>query len=533
MVLIEAKVDKSDNTDGADQLLINHESITKNWKPMVANERTNIGLHFGAGLLNNIGNVTNCRVELAMDGTNVVVRGESEQNVDTAVTKLDVLNNSFVSYNLHDIFDVLISKVFRMSMSWIFEFYVPEGDLDVLLQMVQLKDSLARKLGTTLFSATSPHVKLLPNYLSIEIVPEDGYSLQPSVRPRPSSRVACRLWDNQPYKSFGDGSYIADIYKYGPGAATRTNEGSNGTPAKPTIRTVDQWVEQSAAAADNPFAPLDPIEGPPQVGVTAEEVNIKPDPPIGRIRHIRTRKAKGIQDLPNVTQSVVIPVNSASSSRSPSKSGSKAGEEYDDRRNEDSASTEPSIVEFLVPNRPLVPPPIEPPFMPDPSAASSEGHQDARAEWEAQTVTNVHTNTLLLGFDPDGPKNLHEPPKQPSKAEGKQNIKPFGIEEKLQQVNEIETRQIRHTMNQQKASNQVGSGNTALLRSFESSASQILQCTRSHVGHVKLRANLGRILINHQTGSAEFKKQPFSPSQWPRVFPIQGTGKLETVFTEM
>lgn len=426
-----------------------------------------------------------------------------------------------------------------MSMSWIFEYYVPEGDLDVLLQMVQMKDSLARKLDTTLFSATSPHVKLLPNYLTIEMVPEDGYCLQPSIRPRPSSRVACRLWDNQPYKSYGDGSYIADIYKYGPGAATRTNEGPNGTPAMPTVPTVDQWVEQSAAAADNPFAPLAPVEEPPEVGVTAEEVNIKHDPPIGRIRHIRTRKAKGIQDLPNVTQSVatsydgMIPVHSASSSRSPSKSGSKAGEEYDDPRNEDSASTEPSIVEFLVPNRPLVPPPIEPPFMPDPSVASSEGRHDARPGWEAQTVTNVHTNTLLLGFDPDGPKDLHEPPKQSSKVEVKQNIKPFSIVEKLQQVNEVETRQIRHTMNQQKASNQVGSGNTALLRSFESSASQILRCTRSHVGHVKLRANLGRILINHQTGSAEFKKQQFSPSEWPRVFPTQGTGKLDTVFTEM
>lgn len=441
-----------------------------------------------------------------------------------------------------------------MSMSWIFEFYVPEGDLDVLLQMISLKDSLARKLGTTLFSAASPHVKLLQNYLTIEMISEGGDDLHPSVQPRPSSRAACRLWDNQPYKPYGDGSYKADIYKYGPGATTRSNEGSNGRPAKPTIRTVDQWVEQSAAAADNPFAPLDPIEGPQTVGVTAEEVKVKPDPPIGRIRHIKTRKAKGIQDLPNVAQSVAtsydsrMPINSASSSRSPSKPGSKAGDEYDGQRNEDSASTEPSIAEVLVPNRALIPPPIEPPFMPDPSVASSEGHQDARAKWEAQTVLNIQTDTSLLGFNPNdanglnGPNDLDEPPKQPPKqspkqppkAEGKRGIKPFGIEDKLQQVNEVETRQIRHTMNQQKASTQMGSGNTALLRSFESSVSQILRCTRSHVGHVKLRANLGRILINHQTGSAEFKKQPFSPSQWPRVFPSQEEiGSLETVFTEM
>lgn len=98
MVHNEAKVDKSDNTGSADQLLINHESISKNWKPMVANERTNNVLHFSAGPLNSIGNVTKCRIELAIDGTNVIVRGESEQNVDTAITKLEVLNSSFVSY---------------------------------------------------------------------------------------------------------------------------------------------------------------------------------------------------------------------------------------------------------------------------------------------------------------------------------------------------------------------------------------------------------------------------------------------------
>lgn len=97
-MLIEAEVDNVVNLDGADQLLINHESITKDWKPMVANERTNIGLNFNARILNQVGNVTNCRVELAMDGTNIVVRGESEQSVDIAVTKLNVLNSSFVSY---------------------------------------------------------------------------------------------------------------------------------------------------------------------------------------------------------------------------------------------------------------------------------------------------------------------------------------------------------------------------------------------------------------------------------------------------
>ncbi len=530
---MEVNVDKVDNTNSADQLLINHESVTKNWSPMKVNERTNIRLNFNAGLLNQVGNITNCRVELAMDELNITVRGESEQDVDKALAKLNVLNNAVVSCTVVT-YSALILKVFRTSMTWIFEFYISEGDLDVVLQMLPLKDSLGRKLSTTLVSAASPHLNLLHNYLTIEVISEGGFDIQSRVQSRPSNRAACRLWREHPYKTYGDGSYNAAIYRYGPGTQAQSNEGSNGTPAKPTIRTVDQWVEQSAAAADNPFVPLHQAEEPPKFDDTADGFQTNPELPVGRTRYIKTRKAKGIPDLPNLAQSVAtscdsrMPVNSASSSRSPSKSGSKTGEEYGSQRNDDSASTEPSVVGAVIPN--LVPPPIEPPFMPDPSVASNE--LVARATWEAHIVPNVRANTSLLGFDPDEPQK--ESPEEPLKVESKQSPRSFDIEEKVQQVNEFETRQIRYTMNQRKASTQVGSGTTALLRSFESKLTQILRCTRSFVGHVRLRVNIGRILINHQTGSAESKKQPFVPNQWPRVFPAQGgTSNLETVFTEM
>ena len=526
--LVKTQLDNLDNVDGTNKLLINHESVIKRWNPANVNGDINVGLNFNADLLNQVGNITNCRVELDMDEMSIVVRGESQQGVDKALAKLNVLNKSTVCCIIFICLMVLISKVCRTSLGCIFEFFIPEGDMDVLLQMLPLKESLGRKLSTTLLSTDSPHTKGLQNYLTIEMISEGGFDLQRKVRPRASSRAGCLLWRSRPYKKYGDGSYSAHIYNNGPGATPQSIEESDDRLAKPMIRTVDQWVEQSAAAADNPFVPLGPAEEPPKVDNLADELHVETDRLVSRARHVKTRKAKGIQPLPDLAQSAATSVVSDSTSISPPKSDSKAGEELGSRKTGDSSSTGPSLADVVIAFRHLDPPPIEPPFMPEPSVASSGSHQITRAKWEAHIVSNVQADTSLLGFDPN------EPPEKSSKAEDSQGVKHGYVDERVQPVNEVDTRQIRRTMNQHKASTQVGSGNAALLRCMESRATQILQSARSCTGHVQLEVNLGRILVNHQTGAAEFKRQPFLPGQWPRVFPTEeGNGKLETVFTEM
>lgn len=526
--LTEMKVEDVNNVESGDQLLINHESVTKMWNPTEGKERIDAGLNFSAELLNQIGNTSGCRVEFAMDGRSIFVRGEIEQAVNKAVAKLNVLNNSVVSHIVFLLSTILILKVFRTSITCTFDFYVPEGDIDALLQILPLKESLGRKLSTTLLPTASPHTKFLQNYMTVEIISEGGFDLQRKVRPRPQGRAESLLWQDYPYTGYGDGSYNGSVYQHGPGATTRPYEGSNDVPANPTVPTVDEWVVQSAAAADNPFAPLEQAEEAPSAGVIADELPIEAAPPVGRARRIKSRKAKGIQGQPIVVPSVAASVISHSTSRSLSKAGSKAGEEHDSQKTGDSVSAKPSVAGATIPVRHLDPPPIEPPFMPAPSAASSDSAQLARAQWEAHLKPDVPANISLLGFDPN------EPAGESSNSAHSGGLDTFGIEEKVQRVNEVETRQFRRTMNQQKASTQLGSGNAPLLRSMETSATEILQYARSCAGHTSLDVNLGRLLINHQTGSAEIKRQPFQPNHWHTVFPTQaGRSKLETVFTEM
>ena len=92
--------------------------------------------------------------------------------------------------------------------------------------------------------------------------------------------------------------------------------------------------------------------------------------------------------------------------------------------------------------------------------------------------------------------------------------------------------QPRRTMGQKAPSRALSGGNTALLKDFENSAKQLLDLALSRRGPVIFEVGIGRLLINHQIGSAEFKSKPFSLSEWFSAFPRKsGLGRLETRFT--
>ena len=571
------KADGVEVVDSTDLLLINHESIIRTWKPARGKERTYGGLNFSADLLSRIGNVTNCRIDLALNEVDLVVRGESKEDVGKATTKLDILHDSAVSSTVYVLPPMLISKMCRTTLASIFDYYIPEGEVDVLLQMSPLKCSLSRKLSTTLLSTSSPYFKLIQNLLTIEMISEGGVDLDRKVRPRPPNTEGSALWQDYPYNAVGNGSYKAEIYHNGPKATLQSSEGSGDTTAKPTIpviHTIDQWVEESAAAADDPFAPIDHVEKPGEINIVADNVQAKPDLSVVRPRHIKVRKPKGLEILPapapvpSVATSDYgkIPTTADGTSRSASKSGSRAGDEHDSWKSDHTTSNESISAKAAMPTSRVNPPPIEPPFMPKQLETSTESYLHNKPTWDVKFLPQFKANTSLLGFDPS--EELHERkneqpnvgarqeftamgPKEEAmrvgnqgtnfrtvegkvKQDNKERNGLFDIEERLQQVSEVETCQFNHTMNQQKAPTQVGSGNTALLKSFESSTAQLLGWTRSCAELVKLEVHLGRILINHQTGSAEYKNQPFPPNKWSQVFPAhEGSRKMETIFTNM
>lgn len=101
----------------------------------------------------------------------------------------------------------------------------------------------------------------------------------------------------------------------------------------------------------------------------------------------------------------------------------------------------------------------------------------------------------------------------------------------LLKASTLNERPGKSTMGQKAPSQALSGGNTAL-KNFEESAKQLLALALPRPGPVVFEVGIGRLLINHQIGSAEFKTKPFTLSEWSSAFPITpGLGRLETRFT--
>lgn len=83
--------------DDVQDQLIEHENVVQKWQISKENESDRAGLNFNSILLSKIGSLTNCRVELGANEVEVVIKGDTEQDVARVISKLNVLRNSAVS----------------------------------------------------------------------------------------------------------------------------------------------------------------------------------------------------------------------------------------------------------------------------------------------------------------------------------------------------------------------------------------------------------------------------------------------------
>ena len=173
------------------------------------------------------------------------------------------------------------------------------------------------------------------------------------------------------------------------------------------------------------------------------------------------------------------------------------------KENQESAAEEPLVI---VPKGIIVPE-ITAPFMPpSPSVASGPS---AKSSGLDVTDNGWHGNI------PRGSSGHLFKASTPNERSTKSNMA-----------------QPRRTMGQKAPSRALSGGNTALLKDFEESAKQLLALALPRRGPVVFEVGIGRLLINHQIGSAEFKTKPFSLSEWFSAFPVTpGLGRLETRFT--
>lgn len=89
-------------------------------------------------------------------------------------------------------------------------------------------------------------------------------------------------------------------------------------------------------------------------------------------------------------------------------------------------------------------------------------------------------------------------------------------------------------MSQKAPSRGLAGGNTAQIKKYEEASRQLLALALPRQGPITFELVIGRLLINHQTVSKEFKAKPFSLSEWLSAFPVKtdtDTDRLETILT--
>lgn len=405
--------------------------------------------------------------------------------------------------------------------------------IDVLLEMVPLREVEDRRLHTTLISPQDPMVKHLGSHLTI-VMRQKGLIILSNQTGRPSSYSSIRefaLWKGYNFRNYGDkDAHVIQTDQ------PFTEPLDDSAPAirlsdHPTVRTVQQWVKQSAAkAVSNPFSPNDVVnESPIPVREIIAQADVQPTPV--RKRHIKIRKPMGqdvpLRNVPDPETNETKENSTASTATTSVKAPSSGHGKYSSAVSEDSQSQVNETLNMvgnqnekaITIGQPQIssnaePPPIEEPYMP------AEHKQNTLAD-DSNTNPNWQRHTILN-----------------SKAGRLIDVPVLGsrIQEKVQSKSEYETRSVKRTMDQKKPASFPGLSNspTHLLKSFEMALRGILVAAQKSQGTLDLRMEIGRILIKPQSGLSEFKKKQFSPNQWSTVFPLKSnTEKLETTFTNM
>ena len=398
-----------------------------------------------------------------------------------------------------------------------YDFQYSEGELDIMLMLQTLKEVNDRRLQTTLIPPEPLLAKKLGSYLTV-IVIKDGIEMLVTANDRPIQPILKQppLWKDYLFKPYGFKTYCDEPKD------EFTPPSSSVSSIHPATTIVDQWVERSASGKlDNPFSP-DPIQAnSDSVHEVIVQSQIEPPapPPLVRKRYAKTRKPVGME-LPTASE---LPQAAVPNLREIPATGSTFGSPIK-----------------VVNEQEINPPPIEPPYMPnplliptgsplmpiespstelppymsiDPRASQPGDHRKKGQIWDRKVAGCAPLGSLIDFSSPASP-----------------------VQDKLRKADEEDTRRLQHTMNQRKAASHFGASKSsfaAFLSDFEIATTDILRLARASQGPVTLRIEIGRILINYKSGSNDFKKKHFSIGEWPKVFPREGKSRLETRFTNM
>lgn len=526
-------------------------------------EDTTIAKHWNNGaidahLAKQIGRIAGCNIEQKLDTIGMLVKGANAHDVDSAIAKLDIVwasTVSVMSFSQYLVMGLTSEQQQQATFPIVHNFQICEGEINIFLQIVPLRN-LRDRLITTLVSPDL--VKKLSSQLIVVMMKgAQTYPLE-RIKDKRSFDIESALWKGNSYRSIGQ-TQLPSLNRYAPNRELpAVKEPAVKEPAieeppveKRRYRTLSEWVDESSAAvpvAINPFVPL-PGEQYQERDQAKNEVpqQIVDTSVASRKRPIKARKAKGAlpkdallteptqqdstdtiakdkvldkqlppsKQFPNIKEqlSTSRPLHTSKATIKPQDTLKST---TNDERNGHHLNATTSYANELWSLQPTNAPNIQPPYMPARSTTSgAPSNANSEAQW-AQARVSAATEGNLIDI-----------------------LSPATSSREKQNIEAVNGRRFRNTMNQRKPSprsvsqNLPNSGEISVLKQYDNVASQLLSLTRSMQGDVKLEVRIGRLLIDYQSGSSEFKKRPFAVGQWHLVFPNRPEGvKLQSFITE-
>lgn len=276
--------------------------------------------------------------------------------------------------------------------------------------------------------------------------------------------------------------------------------------------SLDHWVEQSATAQENPFDPPASTasrsdHGSSTIGAGKATPSTEPAAiaPPTRKRYAKGRKPVGATPK---EESAQPPGGSSQEALGDSTSNlnSRLGPE-----NSNEAVTKDLSEPTVDQPQHMTPPTIAPPYMPAIPPPLIREEDIWSRHFNGRVSTLINTVAVVGGR----------------------------VEERVQSVNEAETRNVETTMAQRKAppeSNHSRVQLLDLLERLENITTTILTVARCSPGPTNMRMHIGRLLLDPRSGSQEYKTSNFPIEAFYRAFPnkIEQFGnKLESLFTRM
>lgn len=398
-----------------------------------------------------------------------------------------------------------------MSFPRIHSFFILEGEVSVDLQLVPLKDLNDNRPVTTLLQKDSP-IKSIRDLCVLVLI--KGLDIV-QVKSKPAvSNQGSRLWNEHLYNC----GQAQDL------VAARI-------PTEPET-TIGKWVSEVTEPHKqmDAFRPESTVESRQSVDVGT--VNQHPLSPTKKPNTKRSRTARGNPAAFN--KAFIESQNECDDKKATAQDKATS---FSNHQPADDLSTGKESQSHRQP------PMIEPPFMPLPAmpphiipspATLSCALSKTPSIPSRQLIPSSSTWNVVARGSKSGSLIDISVPREGRSQGNELKDEAMVVIDNLQDPTRVKTPDIKFTMNQRKASTQtLPRGNSALVKSFEETVIRLLALALPRTGRVELAVDIGRLLINQQRGSSEFKNRSFKTSEFSSILPKGRTTGFEPTFTNM